>query len=45
VAEHDRLPASPVLVKDLDAIFGRDGTHVAPPMAGNSDLPRLLQQQ
>ena len=27
VAEHDGLPFAPVLVKDLNAVFGRDRTH------------------
>jgi hypothetical protein len=27
MAEHDGLTLSPVLVKDLDAVFGRNRTH------------------
>jgi hypothetical protein len=27
VAEHDRLTLPPILVEDLDAVFGRDGGH------------------
>ena len=31
VAEHDRLPAAPVLVENLDAVFGDDHWHVIAP--------------
>ena len=30
VAEHDGLSLAPILVEDLNAIFGRDGAHIAP---------------
>ena len=35
MAEHDRLTLAPILVEDLDAVFGRDGGH------GNSPLLQL----
>jgi hypothetical protein len=28
VAEHDRLPLAPILVEDLNAVFGGDGGHL-----------------
>jgi hypothetical protein len=31
MAEHDRLPAAPVLVENLDAVLGGDRWHVFAP--------------
>jgi hypothetical protein len=28
MAEHDRLTRTPILVEDVDAVFGGDGGHV-----------------
>src|SRR4030095_9452634 len=48
VAEHDRLAVAPVLVEDLNAVFGGDRAHVEPPDTRNSRyevIPMLLSRQ
>src|SRR5258705_4667393 len=34
VTEHDRLTLAPILVEDLNAVFGRDRAHVMPSFSG-----------
>jgi hypothetical protein len=36
MAEHDRLALAPILVEDLDAVFGRDGGHGNSPLVKSS---------